>query len=42
MAAGVTLLQVTAEGGSPAEFNGAHHAPLPAELKILCIIWVAR
>src|SRR5215831_14208211 len=30
VAAGVTLLQVTAQGGGTAEFNGAHHAPLPA------------
>ena len=30
MAAGVTLLQVTAQGGRPAEFDSAHHAPLPA------------
>ena len=30
VAAGVTLLQVAAQGGGPAELNGAHHAPLPA------------
>jgi len=30
VAAGVTLLQVAAQGGSTAEFDGAHHAPLPA------------
>jgi len=30
VAAGVTLLQVAAQSGSTAEFDGAHHAPLPA------------
>jgi len=30
VAAGVTLLQVAAQGGSTAEFDSAHHAPLPA------------
>jgi hypothetical protein len=30
VAAGVTLLQVAAQSGGTAEFDGAHHAPLPA------------
>ena len=30
VAAGVTLLQVAAQSGSTAEFDGTHHAPLPA------------
>src|ERR1019366_3530958 len=42
VAAAVTLLQVTAQGGSPAEFDGAHHAPLPARERICVFLPVRR
>ena len=42
VAAGVTLLQVAAQGGSPAEFDGAHHAPLPARERSCVLLPVRR
>ena len=42
VAAAVTLLQVTAQGGSPAEFDGAHHAPLPARERTCVLLPVSR
>jgi len=42
VAAGVTLLQVTAQGGSPAEFDGAHHAPLPARERSCVLLPIRR
>ena len=41
VAAAVTLLQVAAQGGSAAEFDGAHHAPLPARERI-CVLLPVR
>ena len=42
VAAGVTLLQVAAQSGSTAEFDGAHHAPLPARERICVLLPVRR
>ena len=42
VAAGVTLLQVAAQGGGTAEFNGAHHAPLPAGERSCVLLPVRR
>jgi hypothetical protein len=42
VAAGVTLLQVAAEGGGPAEFDGAHHAPLLARKRSCVLLPVRR
>jgi hypothetical protein len=42
VAAGVTLLQVAAQGGSTAEFDGAHHAPLSARERFSVLLPVRR
>ena len=42
VAAGVTLLQVPAESGRTAEFDGAHHASLPARERAGMLLPVRR
>ena len=42
VATGVTLLQVAAQGGGAAEFDGAHHAPLSARERSSVFLPVSR
>src|SRR5215472_954110 len=42
VAAGVTLLKMTAQSRGPAEFNGVHHASLPAREGSLVLLPVRR
>ena len=42
VAAGVTLLQVAAQGSRTAEFDSAHHAPLPARERSRVFLPISR